>query len=243
MRARGWTKDNFKLMIGDDSLGFIDYQCPSLLNNTEVLEYVSAVAFHWYTSGTKVSYQTLEDFHSEFADKIEFMLMSEACAGSMPPGTDKTLGIWSRAESYASDIIEDLARHTAGWIDWNMALDMGGGPSWAQNFVDSPIKVDAEKGEFYKQPMYYALAHFSRIFPPGSVVLETQVEDTSAEGVMAVSAHIKQFGHLALTILNNSSEPRRILVQVEGESDTNLKPRVKPFLVEANSISSLVIKL
>ena len=28
------------------------------------------------------------------------------------------------------------------------------------NFVNAPILVNATAGEFYKQPMYYALAHF-----------------------------------------------------------------------------------
>ena len=47
-------------------------------------------------------------------------------------------------------------------MDWNLALDMGGGPNWAGNFVDSPIIVNEEADEFYKQPMYYALGHVSR---------------------------------------------------------------------------------
>ena len=41
-----------------------------------------------------------------------------------------------------------------------MALDLNGGPNWVSNFVDSPIIVDAGHGEFYKQPMFYALGHF-----------------------------------------------------------------------------------
>ena len=55
-----------------------------------------------------------------------------------------------------------------GWIDWNMALDTEGGPNWAENQVDSPIIVNAEEDEFYKQPMFYATGHFSRFLPPGS---------------------------------------------------------------------------
>ena len=49
-----------------------------------------------------------------------------------------------------------------GWTDWNIALDMQGGPNWAGNFVDAPIIVNEAEGEFYKQPMYYALGHISR---------------------------------------------------------------------------------
>ena len=37
-----------------------------------------------------------------------------------------------------------------------------GGPNWAENVVDSPIIVNEEIGEFYKNPSYYALGHVSR---------------------------------------------------------------------------------
>ncbi|KAK8773049.1 hypothetical protein V5799_012418 [Amblyomma americanum] len=58
----------------------------------------------------------------------------------------------------------DLNHWVTGWTDWNLALNTGGGPNWAQNFVDSPIIVNATAQEFYKQPMYYALGHF-RVTP------------------------------------------------------------------------------
>ena len=55
-----------------------------------------------------------------------------------------------------------------GWIDGNIALDKNGAPNWAKNFVDSPIIVMPENDEFYKQPMYYALSHFSKFVPRDS---------------------------------------------------------------------------
>lgn len=56
-----------------------------------------------------------------------------------------------------------------GWIDWNLCLDLKGGPNWEGNNVDSPIIVDKEKQEFVKQPMYYAMGHFSKFIPRGSL--------------------------------------------------------------------------
>ena len=47
-----------------------------------------------------------------------------------------------------------------GWTDWNLALDLEGGPNWSKNYVDSPIIVDSSKDVFYKQPMFYHLGHF-----------------------------------------------------------------------------------
>lgn len=47
--------------------------------------------------------------------------------------------------------LQDLSNWAVGWVDWNIALNMEGGPNWVKNFVDSPIIVDVEKGLFYKQ--------------------------------------------------------------------------------------------
>jgi glucosylceramidase len=73
-----------------------------------------------------------------------------------------------------------------GWIDWNMALDLEGGPNWASNFVDAPVIVNATADEFYKQPMFYTMAHFSKFLLPDSVVLDHVVvtDDRAVEMVV-----------------------------------------------------------
>merc|ERR1711933_339642 len=39
---------------------------------------------------------------------------------------------------------------------------MGGGPNHVNNTCDAPIIVDFERTKYYKQPMYYHMAHISR---------------------------------------------------------------------------------
>ncbi|VVC91735.1 unnamed protein product [Leptidea sinapis] len=58
--------------------------------------------------------------------------------------------------------------YRTSWIDWNLCLDEKGGPNWAYNFVDAPILVFPENDEFIKQPMFYAMGHFSKFIPRGS---------------------------------------------------------------------------
>lgn len=60
----------------------------------------------------------------------------------------------------------------SGWIDWNMALNLNGGPVYTGFAVDSTIIVNATSDEFYKQPIYYALGHFSKFLIPDSVRLK-----------------------------------------------------------------------
>ena len=68
--------------------------------------------------------------------------------------------------------MQDLDHKVAGWVDWNIALDLNGGPNWQDNRADSPIIVNATADEFYKQPMYYAIGHFSKFVVPGSKMME-----------------------------------------------------------------------
>lgn len=59
-----------------------------------------------------------------------------------------------------------------GWLDWCLALDLEGGPSYIENFVDSPIIVNAAANEFYKQPSFYALGHFAKFIPRDSIKVD-----------------------------------------------------------------------
>lgn len=78
-----------------------------------------------------------------------------------------------------------------GWLDWNIALDQSGGPNWIQNFVDSPIIVNPETDEFFKQPMYYALAHFSRFVDRNSIRTSiTSTEDIKSAAFLTPSKEV-----------------------------------------------------
>ena len=74
---------------------------------------------------------------------------------------------------------KDLQHSTAGWIDWNLAVDEEGGPNWVKNFVDAPIIVNKTGQEYYKQPMYFSLAHFTKFIAPESKRIDT--EDTGSQ--------------------------------------------------------------
>ena len=244
LEASGRTKDNFKLFVGDDSLGFINHQVPVIMQDKLVQKYVSGLAFHWYTSGNVVSYDYLSKLVDSIRDHIDYVIMSEACAGTMPFLRHVDLGSWQRAESYVLDIMNDLERHTAAWIDWNLALDQHGGPNWARNFVDSPIIVNSEKNEFYKQPMYYALAHFSRLFRQGSVRVGTKLRSDSGSHfrkISTIAVHNKQTGHLIVNVLNKSNSMVQISVSVNGSKGR--LHTIEPFSIEQRSVNSVVIKL
>ncbi len=75
-------------------------------------------------------------------------------------------------------MLKDLLHHTIGWTDWNMVLDKQGGPNWVSNFVDAPIIIDAEKKEYYREPSFYAMGHFSKFLPVGSFRIEATTKSS-----------------------------------------------------------------
>ncbi|XP_044747412.1 lysosomal acid glucosylceramidase-like [Coccinella septempunctata] len=158
------------LAIDDQRLFFKDYVA-NVMKNETTRSYVDGFSVHWYLD-TDISPKVLENTHQRFPEK--FILSTEASSGFLPWQTHVDLGAWDRAEKYANDILENLNNWVTGWVDWNLALDTKGGPTYINNHIDAAIIVNATAGEFYKQPMYYAISHFSKFIPEGSVRIDAK---------------------------------------------------------------------
>lgn len=89
-----------------------------------------------------------------------------------------------------------------GWIDWNMALNLNGGPVYTNFPVDSTIIVNATSGEFYKQPMFYVLGHFSKFLSPGSVRIGMSAQRRSADTNIQVLAFRQPNSKISIMIFN-----------------------------------------
>ncbi|XP_032687300.1 lysosomal acid glucosylceramidase [Odontomachus brunneus] len=178
-----------------------------LFNNKEAKEMFNGTAFHWYEDQITKP-KRLDELHDMYPDK--FILMTEACAGSNPLEIKKVdLGSWQRGEEYILDIIENLSHWTTGWVDWNLALNESGAPNWAKNFVDSPIIVIPEDDEFYKQPMYYAIYHFSKFVPPNSIKIFHTESNNSVNSI----AFLTPEGNIVFVIVNKHEEPYNVIIQ------------------------------
>lgn len=143
---------------------FPHIQSLQIFNDDMAKNYVAGIGVHWYGDFYSPTF-LLDLTHNRHPDK--FILATEACAGfAYPQGP--ILGDWFRAEEYADSIITNLNHWVTGWTDWNLALNLNGGPNWVGNIVDSPIIVNRTADEFYKQPMFYAMGHFSKFLRPGA---------------------------------------------------------------------------
>nr|XP_027232645.1 glucosylceramidase-like [Penaeus vannamei] len=159
---RDWIKTNLgptleaaglrriKLMVDDHNRDTLPWYPATILEDPKANEYVDGIALHWYAddwTGPSV----MDETQAMFPDK--FLLYTESCDGWDASADERVkLGDWFRAESYAYNIIDvriglPVACSVGFWTmnhsrrvgDWNMALDMQGGPNWANNFVDFPL--------------------------------------------------------------------------------------------------------
>jgi glucosylceramidase len=194
-------------------------------------QYVSGVGVHWYKNVDFISklfgnFDDLATFHEKNPDL--FILATEACEGSMIEGVGTGVGTallqynvtWKRGENYARDIINDLANFAGGWTDWNLYLNTSGGPNWALNDVDAPILVDEEGGaEFYKQPMYYVMGHFSKFLPPGSLQVSLNISASNSSAIENVDrvVFLTPNGSIVLIVSNRDTDSKQIAVRFEQQ--------------------------
>ncbi|CAH1101247.1 unnamed protein product [Psylliodes chrysocephalus] len=221
---RNSAHSNINLIINDDQITRVPDLTDMLLSNEKVSNYVNGIGTHWYLetiASTGVIFDTAHDLYPN-----KFIISTEACNGFLT--NDVILGSWNRGELYAESIFRDLNHWVIGWVDWNMALNLQGGPTYIDNFVDAPIIVNATAGEFYKQPMYYVLGHFSKFIPKGSIRIKSTVIDEVVS--IAVS---RPDGATAVVILNKNDKDVTVTVRDERRGDISVN-------LTANSLTSIV---
>ncbi|VDK28999.1 unnamed protein product [Gongylonema pulchrum] len=221
MRSNEVSK-NISLMIMDDLRTQLPVWADVVLKDKEAAQYISGIAVHWYADFVPAS--QLAETHNRHPDK--FILATEACNGAEPLEHSPLLGDWSRGDNYAHDIIEDLSNWVTGWTDWNLCLDLKGGPNLAKNYVDAPIIVNATADEFYKQPMFYVLGHFSKFIRPGSVRigLHFYSKPISYEGVAFSTPTLQR----VLVLLNRRTKPMAFSVEDEAIPGKALRIHMEP---------------
>ncbi|XP_054153718.1 lysosomal acid glucosylceramidase-like [Oppia nitens] len=221
LKAANYGINRLKLMIIDDNRSSVNKWANVILNDSSSAQFVSGIAFHWYMNAASPPTE-LDKTYQQFPNY--FILATEACEGWSPFETVKvSLGDWGRAETYAYDIITDLQHYTSGWIDWNLALDTTGGPNWAKNFVDSPVIVNSTANEYYRQPMFYSLAHFTKFLEPLSRRIQTT--DTGTDQLQTI-AFVTPNQSVVVIVLNrlNDTIPLTLVDPELGSVETNVPP-------------------
>lgn len=165
---------------------------------------VSAAAFHWYSGD---HFEALELVRKAYPELL--LLFTEGC---IEYSRENEADQFAHARRYARNIIGDLNHGANAWIDWNLALDAGGGPNHVGNFCASPIMLTKDGASYERRLSYYYIGHFSRYIVPGS---ERIGMSCYTEG-LACTAWRRPDGLVVAVVMNKGSEDRTAALRCEG---------------------------
>ncbi|MFQ3547319.1 MAG: glycoside hydrolase family 30 beta sandwich domain-containing protein [Termitinemataceae bacterium] len=179
--------------------------------------YIRGAAYHWYSGD---QYNQVAQVAQAYPDKL--LVFSEGCVegGSRP-------GAWFTGERYAHNIINDLNHGCHAWIDWNIALDMTGGPNHVGNLCDAPVLVDTATQQAHFQSSFYYIGHFSRYIRPGAVRLgigmDSWMVPAAVDGRMGTTMEACAFrnvdGTISLVVCNRTEADMVYRLRLSGESE------------------------
>ncbi|XP_063833346.1 lysosomal acid glucosylceramidase-like [Ostrinia nubilalis] len=197
-------------------------------SDPRVLNYIDGVAVHGYAD--LVIPASILEAVTNLYPQLKLM-MTEFCEGYLSPTQKVLLGSWDRAESYIKSILGNLNFGAAGYVDWNLCLNQIGGPNWALNFVDSPIIVFPEAGEFVKQPTYYAMGHFSKFLPRGSKRIHVDIYKSQYDLNLQNVAFVTPLNTVVVILYNPAAETR-VIIKLGSQAATVLLPAQSVMTVE-----------
>jgi glucosylceramidase len=199
-----------RLMVWDHNCELLPERVRPMYDDAKAASYVWGTAFHWYSG---VGAEELAETHKTFPGKA--LLFTEGCC----EGGAK-LGFWPNGERYGHNMIGHLRNWTVGWVDWNMALDMQGGPNHVGNFCDAPVLVDAPGRKVHYQPAFYYIGQISKFVRPGAVCLETTA---SVDGLENVALQNRD-GSIVIVVMNSSEKALPVEIVIRGQRASSSCP-------------------
>lgn len=197
-----------------------------------VLSYADAIALHGHTDWQS-SPTLLNQARKTYPNKPIYMTEKSFGIGPVPPPLKGVLlGSWERAENLTVELVDNLNRGVSAYVYWNFILNNLGGPNYAKNYVDSPIIANENYTAIYKQPMFYAFAHFKFILV-GSRRITVKTTGIDAASIHSV-AYLRPDGSIAM-VLYNFSATKTITLNVIDKRRGAMQLTIEP-----KSINSLI---
>lgn len=203
-----------------------DYMQQMVSANKEALDYISAIGVHGYFDN-EISGDVIDALYTEFGKPV---LYTEMCFGVTGPVSSDgpMLGNWTHAEKMISILMDSLQHDVVAYIDWNMVLNMQGGPNYVHNVVDSPIIVNEDFTEIYKQPMFYVMAHFSKFLPIGSRRINTNIVHSNGSDTVKVVTFKRNDDKITVIMYNphdNETVSVKVIDKLKGSIELLLQPK------------------
>lgn len=191
--------------------------------NPLALHFIDYVAVHPYFD-SMTSPRILDDVYRLHNKPIIYTEMSFAVMD-----TPKILpGSWPRAEEFIKIILDSLEHDISGYVDWNLMLNSTGGPKYDDGRgLDACILATEDFSGFIKEPLYYAMAHFSKYIIPGSRKIRTNISEAQSPFIRSV-AYLRPDRLISVILYNNhtkNSIDLNVDDFVQGSSTYTLEPK------------------
>lgn len=195
---------NLKILVCDHNRDIIHAHAMAAMINAKAAKYVTGVGIHWYHQD---KFEELSRIRMDYPQLG--LYFTEGCI----EGGVK-LGQWDRGEIYAHNMIGDFNNGLEAWLDWNLALDLQGGPNHVGNYCDAPLVVDAANDRLHYQSSYWYIGHFSRFVLPGAKALPT---NWPLNCPMETTAFINPNGQVVVVAMNKGNQSEHLQLELKGQ--------------------------
>ncbi len=190
----------------------------NIMDNT--MDTADGIGYHWYSGEPENMLETRE----KYPDKLIYV--TEASSGNSS-GIKLMLNLTQKMG-------RSIRSGANGFITWNIALDMDGGPTYnnVNNHCTALVNYDKDTDYVRYGGDYYALGHFSKYINSGAVMLSST--DTGADNDYAlVNTVFKNTDGSKVAVVTNQTSVGKVCKFVDGDT-------VREITVPARGIITLV---
>jgi len=216
-----------KIYIWDHNRDVMNERVNASLLVKGVSEAIYGVAYHWYDGNKNAEIARLREDHPDL-----HILFTEGCIELLNLNRDNpslAIGTFQNGVRYAKNYLLDLNYGSEGFIDWNLLLDMGGGPNHVGNYCEAPILTDGIS--LFPTYSYYFIKHISSFLKKGGRVLEVD----NQSNLIAAAANNRD-GSVGIVVLNLGQDKTIIRAYINNSDFVDFK-------VERNEVVSLEIRI
>jgi glucosylceramidase len=198
------------------------FERASEIIDDETKSMVAGLAFHWYSGD---HFEALDLVREKFPDKK--LILSESCLEfcKFDPAME---GV--NAVRLAHDMIGNLNHGMHAFYDWNILLNMEGGPNHVGNYCDAPYLYKEETKELIPRMALSYYWHFTHFIQPGAV----RIAYTKYTSKLDITAWKNPDASIVLVVLNPTNEPLTCVLRMNG--------KMLQFTMEPQSIASGISK-
>lgn len=200
-----------KIIAWDHNRDLIYQRVSTILADREAARYVWGIGYHWYEpwSGGTMMFDNVRLVRETFPDKN--LLFTEGCVDTFKADD---IHNWRLGEYYGHSMINDFNDGAVGWTDWNVLLDMQGGPNHVGNFCFAPVHADTTTGELTYTNSYHYIGHISRFARPGA----RRIASSPSRSALLSTAFVNPDGKLAVVVMNPTDNDVSYYLWVAGNA-------------------------